>query len=286
MQNYKKLILRIQGNEITEHILYKKLSTSYKGKNSEILKKISNEELKHYNWLKSITKCEIKPDRLKIFIYSIISKIFGLTFVLKMFERSEVIAQKIYNSLIKEYSIIEKIILDESKHEDLLINMIEEERLNYIGSMVLGLNDALVELTGALAGLTFALQNSKLIGLAGFITGFAASLSMAASDYLSKKSEKKVLNPLKSALYTGIAYIFTVILLIFPFFILRNYYFALCITLLNGILIVLIFTFFVSVVKEHSFKKLFFEMILISFGVSILSFIVGFFARKILGVEI
>ena len=69
------------------------------------------------------------------------------------------------------------------------MELIEEEHLNYIGSMVLGMNDALVELTGTLAGLTFALQNTRLIALTGFITGIAASFSMAASEYLSKNQK-------------------------------------------------------------------------------------------------
>ena len=51
--------------------------------------------------------------------------------------------------------------------------MIDEEKLKYIGAVVLGMNDALVELTGTLAGLTLALQNEKLVGVAGLITGVA-----------------------------------------------------------------------------------------------------------------
>ena len=65
--------------------------------------------------------------------------------------------------------------------------------------MVLGLNDALVEFTGALAGYTFALQNTLLVAMTGLITGVAASLSMATSEYLSTKSEenaKILLGPL------------------------------------------------------------------------------------------
>ena len=54
--------------------------------------------------------------------------------------------------------------------------------------MVLGLNDALVELTGTLAGLTFALANARLVALAGIITGIAATLSMAASNYLAERA--------------------------------------------------------------------------------------------------
>ena len=90
--------------------------------------------------------------------------------------------------------------------------------------MVLGLNDALVELTGALAGLMLALQNVKLISLSGLITGIAASLSIAASEYLSTRSEDIGKHPVSAAIYIGIAYIITVTLLILPYLLLTNYY--------------------------------------------------------------
>ena len=50
-----------------------------------------------------------------------------------------------------------------------------------MGSVVLGLNDELVEFTGALAGFTLALSDHRLIALTGSITGIAAALSMASS---------------------------------------------------------------------------------------------------------
>ena len=74
------------------------------------------------------------------------------------------------------------IILEENQHETGLLQLLGEERLRYTGSMVLGLNDVLVELTGALAGLTLALQDTKLVALTGSITGIAAALSMGASE--------------------------------------------------------------------------------------------------------
>ena len=125
--------------------------------------------------------------------------------------------------------------------------------------MVLGLNDALVELTGALAGLTFAFQNTRLISIAGLITGVAASLSMAASEYLSKKSEESSDSPYKASLYTGIAYIVTVILLILPYLILNNPYLALAFTILIAIIIIFVFNFYIAIAKEIPFKKRFFE---------------------------
>ena len=50
---------------------------------------------------------------------------------------------------------------DERRHEEELYGMLDEERLHYVGAMVLGLNDALVELTGAIAGVTFALAQHQ-----------------------------------------------------------------------------------------------------------------------------
>ena len=84
--------------------------------------------------------------------------------------------------------------------------MLDEERLQYVGSVVLGMNDALVELTGSLAGFTFAMQNTRLIALAGLIIGISATFSMASSEFLSVKSEGRT-DALKSCLYTGIAYL-------------------------------------------------------------------------------
>ncbi len=164
--------------------------------------------------------------------------------------------------------------------------MIDEEKINYIGSMVLGLNDALVELMGALAGLTFALQNVRVIGMAGLITGIAASLSMASSEYLAKKSEGGEKSPFKASFYTGIAYIFTVLFLVFPYFILSSYYFALIATIFNAFLVILLFTFFVSVVKDLVFHKLFTEMMGISLGIAAISFVIGWIIRIVFNVEV
>lgn len=176
---------------------------------------------------------------------------------MKILERGEDKAQKNYSVLIGEIPEAEKIIKEESEHEHELISMLNEERLNYVGSIVLGLNDALVELSGALAGLSFALSDSRIISLTGLITGIAASLSMAASEYLSAKAEGRE-NPLKSALYTGVAYIITVGILILPFILFAdNRRLALGVMLFSVIFIIFVFNFYISVAKDLSFKKRF-----------------------------
>ena len=186
----KKRLLIEEKNEITGHIIYSKLAERVTdATNSDILKRISEDEKEHYNFLNSFTGEEVKPNNITIQWYLLLARTLGLTFVVKLLERDEENAQEIYGVLEDRVKGIQKILQDEEKHVEKLIAMIDEKRLEYIGSIVLGLNDALVELTGTLAGLSFAFQNTNLIALSGLITGIAASMSMAASEFLSSKAE-------------------------------------------------------------------------------------------------
>jgi VIT1/CCC1 family predicted Fe2+/Mn2+ transporter len=283
----RKLILNSQKNEITEHIIYEKLSKSTKNpQNKRILKQISSDELEHYDFWKNYTNKDVKPDKLKVWTYYIIAKIFGLTFGTKLMENGEERAQVTYEKISSYVPSAKRIVEDEDKHERQLIDLIDEERLRYVGSIVLGLNDALVELTGALAGLTFTLQNTRVIAMAGLITGIAASLSMAASEYLSTKSEEDKGNPLKASLYTGSAYVITVMFLIFPYLLFTNVYLCLGVTVLNAIAVIFIFTYYVSIAKDIPFKDRFLEMALISLGIAALTFCIGYIIGIFLNVEL
>ena len=282
----KKAVLTAQKNEITEHFIYEKLSQSIKDPhNKKILKHISSDELKHYNFWKKYTHENVKPDKLKIWKYFFISRILGLTFGIKLMERGEEQAQVTYEKISKFLPDAKSIVKDEDEHEKQLVNLIDEERLRYVGSMVLGLNDALVELTGALAGLTLALQNTRLIAMTCLITGIAASLSMASSEYLSTKSEDAK-NPFKASIYTGSAYVLTVLFLIFPYLLFTNFYFCLGFTILNAITVIFIFTFYISVAKDVSFRNRFFEMTIISLGIAALTFGIGFLIRIFFNVDV
>jgi len=282
-----KDIKKAQKNEITEYLVYSKLSKKIKNsENRKIVENIASDEQRHYQFWKEYTHVEIKPSRLTVFFHFIVAIFLGLTFGIKLLERKEEQAQINYSQIIDHIPEAKSILHDEEEHEDSLIRLINEEQLFYIGSIVLGLNDALVELTGALAGLSFALQNTQLIALAGLITGISASLSMAASEYLSTKSEGDNSRALPAAVYTGIAYISTVILLILPFLLLPHYVMSLIITLIIALLIILFFNFYIAIVKEVSFKKRFLEMAGLSMGVAALSFGIGVLIRLTLGVDI
>ena len=164
----KKRLLEFQRNEITEYHIYRRLAASTKDENNRrVLEKIADDELRHYRTWEAHTGIKVPPSRWKIWKYVTIAKILGLTFGIKLMEKGEGSAQISYNDITDYMDEAEGIAQDELSHEQSLIAMIDEERLKYVGSVVLGLNDALVELTGALAGLTLALQNGPLIALTG-----------------------------------------------------------------------------------------------------------------------
>ncbi|MCF7817753.1 MAG: VIT1/CCC1 transporter family protein [Kiritimatiellales bacterium] len=287
LQRHEQTVLTYQQNEITEHHIYLRLARMVKNDaNRAILENIAKDELRHYHEWKVHTGRDIAPRKISILTYALIGKLFGFTFAIKLMEKGEASAQVNYGKVLDEVGMSRSIIEDEQLHEEELIGMLDEERLRYIGSIVLGLNDALVELTGALAGLTLALQNTKLIALTGSITGLAAALSMATSEYLSTKSEPHGQNPLKASIYTGSTYVTTVILLILPYLIFDNFYVCLSVALGTGILIIAAFNYYISVAQEVPFRKRFLEMAGLSLGVSAISFLIGWALRAFTGIEV
>jgi VIT1/CCC1 family predicted Fe2+/Mn2+ transporter len=283
----KRKILKAQKSESTEHTIYRKLSQRIKDpRNKEVLLRIANDELKHYNMWKRYTGVDEKPSMLRVRIYFLIANVLGITFGTKLMERNEKHAQNTYQELVGDMPVSRDVARDEGEHEKRLIEMIDEERLNYVGAIIRGLSDALIELTGALAGLTLALQNLRLIATAGLIIGIAASLAKAGTEYLATKSEESNQTPLKSALYTGFTYILTVLFLVFPYLLFSNIYISLGVMLVDAILVILVFNFYISVAKGLSFWRRFSEMALLSLGIAAVSFGIGFLVRHFLGVEV
>ena len=283
-----KIIRKMQQNELTESVIYEKIARFAKGEgNRETLLRLAREEKAHYEIWKKYTGEEMKPEGWKVFKYTAVARIFGFTFAVKLMERGEEAAQDEYAILMEEVAESAHIREQEEEHEHALLAMLDEERLQYVGSMVLGLNDALVELTGSLAGFTFAMQNTRLIALSGLIIGISATFSMASSEFLAARSEGRS-DALKSCTYTGVAYLITVVLLVLPYLLLgtAQYLIALACMLVVVVLIIAGFTYYTSVAMDQPFKSRFLEMALISIGVAVVSFFVGILAKQLLGVDI
>jgi len=283
----RQQLIYAQREEITEHFIYRKLAEQTRDEgNKKVLNEIADDELKHYKLWAAYTNKEVSPSHWSVWKYYWISKIFGLTFGLKLMEKGEEKAQINYDLIANEIPEAKEVSSDENQHENELLGLIEEEHLKYMGSIVLGLNDALVEILGTLAGLTFALQNTKLVALAGIITGIAGALSMSSSEYLSNKAEGKSDLALKSAVFTGIAYIIAVVFLVAPYLIFKSPFVALIVALFDSILIVFLFTYYISVANDQPFRKRFVEMVVLSTVVGLISFGLGYLVRIFFGIEV
>ena len=283
-----EIIRKMQQNELTESVIYEKISAFAKGEeNRQTLLRLSREERAHYEIWKKYSGIEMKPQSGKVLKYTMLARILGFTFTVKLMEKGEENAQEEYALLAEAVPESIQIRAQEEEHEQSLLGMLDEERLQYVGSMVLGLNDALVELTGSLAGFAFALQNNRLIALSGLIVGISATFSMASSEFLAARSEGRS-DALKSCSYTGIAYLITVVLLIAPYLLFgaAQYIPALICMLVMVVLIIAGFTYYTSIAQDQPFKNRFLEMALISIGVAVVSFVVGILAKKFLGVDL
>lgn len=283
----RKQLIVAQRSEITEHHIYSRLANRIKDKeNAEILRSIADDELRHYNiWMK-YTGREVAPSNWEIRKFYWIARIFGITFGIKLLEKSEENAQINYQEIGQEVPEAIQIGKEENEHENQLIGMLHEEKLEYIGSIVLGLNDALVEILGTLAGLTFALQNTKLVALAGIIAGIAGALSMSSSEYLSNKSDGNAEGAIKSAFFTGIAYLVAVVFLVAPFLIFTSPFVALAVAVFDSIMVVFFYSYYISVANDQPFRKRFTEMVVLSTVVGLISFGLGYLVRVMFGIEV
>ena len=282
-----KLVEKAQIDEEQGTILYAFMAKREKNEeNKKLLEQMSKDEAKHAAVWKNITKKDLKAGKLSIIWFKILTVVMGFTFVVKTMQKKENLAQAGYEKMKQELPEAAAILEDERRHEKELYNMLDEERLHYIGAMVLGLNDALVELTGAIAGVTFALANTRLVALTGIITGVSATFSMAASNYLAERADN---NPkaLKSSIYIGMAYLITVALLVLPYLLFPThmYVVAFAVMIVTVIFIIMFFNYYISVAKEEPFLKNFVTMAVISLSVAVISYIIGILAKELLGIE-
>jgi VIT1/CCC1 family predicted Fe2+/Mn2+ transporter len=254
--------------------------------NKGFLQQMARDERNHAAAWQRYTKETLQPNKLSLLWMKLITILLGFTFVIKTMQKNEQFSTSAYEKLQGELPEAASMMEDERRHEKELYGMLDEERLHYVGAMVLGLNDALVELTGAIAGVTFALANTKLVAMTGIITGISATLSMAASNYLAERAQGSK-DALKSSVYTGVAYLITVALLVLPYLLFPSnmYIAAFAVMILTVLLIILLFNYYISVAKEEPFMKRFGEMAVISLSVAAISFVIGLLAKQLLGID-
>lgn len=288
VKNKKDLFDIHQQEELNSAELYRRIAQDAKSdRERETLLAMSKDEQQHAAVFRKYSNRSLKPNPVRVGLYRLVQRLLGYTFLIKLLERGEIKAVSTYWEEIDQIPELRQIIQEEEKHEDLLINLLDEERLHFTGDVILGMNDALVELTGSLAGYTLAMQNSRIIAMAGLITGVSATLSMAGSGYLSSREEDSK-NAVKSTVIIGLSYFVTVVLLIIPYLLFpaAAYLWALAATILIALLIIAGFNYYLSVAKDRPFQRGFWSMAAISLGVAVISFAVGFLVKHVLGISL
>lgn len=148
-------------------------------------------------------------------------------------------------------------------------------------SIILGMHDAIVSLVGLIAGLCFTFTNPDIIIISCIIASITAALSMAAANYLAVKSTNKNI-AVVSAIYTGVAYLATCVLLLLPFFVFRNRFVA--ILSVFAIAILIIFAFNLAFYRGKRFREHFNEMLKICGIVTVAAFLIAEIANLVFGI--
>jgi len=272
------------ANELTEHIMYHKLALMEKEPaNREALERLSAQEKTHYEfWQSLLPEAEAKKIRARwytVWGISFLRMAFGVTFITKFLETHEKDSQKKYAAIAAAIPESHKvrfaqIIEDEKSHERALIAQLKEKRVSYIGFIVLGLADAIVEITGVHAGFLGVTGSTLIAGVAGVIVGFSAAISMGSAGYLQAKQD-----PGKSAILSGFitwaSYFCSVILLALPYFLIRVMIPAFIVSASVGIVLVAGFTFYGAIVFDRKFWREFAETVALMLGTALATFLLG-----------
>ncbi len=285
--NTETRLRSLQRAEVTLARLFRRMAeVESDAARRTLLLQMTEECTRHAAVLQRLTGAEAAPDRWRLARYSGMLRLCGPLFVLRMLRRYVRRTARCCRSLCAEPAL--RPILDGAcGHEQRLSELVGTGGVVYIGSVVLGLNDALVEFTGALAGFTLVLNDPRLVALTGGITGIAAALSMAASEYLSTKAscpaEK---HPLRAAICTGVAYLLTVAVLVAPYLCFSNLFWALGTMLAAALAVIALFNYYYAVMRNEPFGRRFCEMALLSFGVAGVSFLIGYLLKGLTGLEL
>lgn len=280
------------ANEYRDYVTYRELAKIEPNPAFQaILQQLVQQELEDYQfWLQFSSTQQHRLSAWDIGALKLMRKVLGLTFTAKFLERHEKRAIHDYVECLSTADEamkikIQEIIRHETDHEQEMIGQIKEERVRFLGSIVLGVNDGLIELTGALVGLAVALRNARMAGLFGLVTGVAATLSMASSAYLQARHEEGR-DPRKAALYTGLSYLLVVAALVLPFFLMPNV--PLALGAMAAVILALIagFSFYSSVLFDRAFTRQMGEMVALSLGVAGVSYLLGSLVRSLTGLSL
>jgi len=274
-------------DEWSDYTLYDRLAKTVGSDNpfADVLETLSATEHRHYEfWKKYVPKEEPKLAVLKLNWVFFLRRFFGLTFATRYLDRHEADVVQQYEGLAPlipeaDRPAFDAMVADEKEHERAFAMKAESSAVQYISFVVLGLADALVEISGIHAGWLGLFQKTEIAGLAGVIAGGAASLAMASAAFAQAKQGFRGSARL-SALYTGVSYFITALILAAPYFLTPIMLLALFSSLTLAVAILAITTWYSIVIQQKPFLKDFAEILAILFATTIVVFLLGAFVSS------
>jgi VIT1/CCC1 family predicted Fe2+/Mn2+ transporter len=278
-------------DELTDYTLYLRLAEIQNGATVQVFKDLAAMEKRHLDfWQRFVPdyRPKLKARLIRRALY--LRRVFGTTFAIRYLERHESDSIKRYKAAAhlvppEDKAAFDEVLADEEHHEVEFASRIESSSVRYISFVVLGLADALVEITGIHAGSLGIYNKTEIAGLAGIIAGGAASLAMASAAYAQAKQGFKG-SAGASAAYTGISYFITAIILATPYFLTGSQLEAISVSLTLAVVIVTFASYYSSIISTKPFMRDYLELLLILFGVTVALYIFGSFIRAETGVTI
>ncbi len=272
------------SDEFSDSTLYDRLSRTVDADSpfKEVLVNLSATERRHYDfWRKYVPEERPRLASLKLYWVLFLRRFLGLTFATRYLDRHEANVVQEYQGLARlipeqDRPAFDEMVADEREHEKAFAMKVESSAVQYISFVVLGLADALVEISGIHAGWLGLFDKTEIAGLAGVIAGGAASLAMASAAFAQAKQGFKGSARL-SAIYTGVFYFITAIILATPYFLTSNMLLALGSSLTLAVIILAMTTWYSIVIQQKPFLKDFLEILAILFGATIVVFALGAF---------
>ncbi len=279
-------------DEYTDYTVYLALSRFEKNeKFKEALKGLGEMEHAHFEfWKKYAPDTRPRVSRLRVYFIELLRILLGLTFTMKFLERHEDAVIRRYKQVegsipAEDRARFDTMVADEEQHENYLMGGIGEDRVKYMSFIVLGLADAVVEIAGIHAGSLGIYRRTELAGLAGIVAGMAASIAMASAAY-AQAQQGFAGSASKSAVYTGVSYLITAVLLALPYFLTGAQLAALVASLAVGMVLVALITYYDTVVSGRAFKRQFLELGGIILGATGALYLVGTLIGSLLGLTI
>jgi VIT1/CCC1 family predicted Fe2+/Mn2+ transporter len=281
-------------DELTDYLVYKRLSTIKIERNVKLKKtlaRLSGMERRHYLfWKDYCAEQEVKVSSFHVYMVIFLRYLLGVTFAVRYLERGEERVIRRYKEVAhlipaKGKKAFNRMLADEVEHEMDFAKQFESPHIRYISFIVLGLADALVEIAGIHAGSLGIYNSTELAGLAGIVAGAAASIAMASAAYAQAKTGFKGSAAL-SAVYTGISYFLTAVVLATPYFLTKVMVTALFTSLIFAIILIGFISFYGSVIANTVFKKDFIEITGIMLSATVALYLLGTAIRYFTGMTI